>query len=109
MNIAEASNHIAELLGMLNNAYWEASSLENKDANYNLVRILTNEYIELMKISVQDHHYPYEVISTTQESLQNYLQDYQQHRLKSVIRFETQRHLGESLNQLLAYFSKSAK
>lgn len=60
-------NHvISEFLNLnelLDDAYWEASSIEHKDLIYDIISQLTKEIAELNKLSIQDHHYPYEFIT----------------------------------------------
>lgn len=48
---------------LLDDAYWEASSIENKDFIYDIISLFSQEMAELNKLSIQDHHYPYEFIS----------------------------------------------
>jgi len=48
---------------LLDDAYWEASSIENKDFIYDIISLISQEMAELNKLSIQDHHYPYEFIS----------------------------------------------
>jgi hypothetical protein len=48
---------------LLDDAYWEASSIENKDFFYDIINLISQEMAELNKLSIQDHHYPYEFIS----------------------------------------------
>ena len=62
MRISDAILTLEELLGCLDDAYWEASSLEGKDHFYNLINPIHQEMSELNKLSVQDHNLPYEVI-----------------------------------------------
>ena len=57
---------MSEFLGfneLLDDAYWEASSIEDKDLIYDIISQLSKEVAELNKLSVQDHHYPYEFIT----------------------------------------------
>lgn len=60
--IGEATSFIVELLELMENLYWETNSIDVKDQCFNVVRLLQSENTELTKISVQDHHYEYEVI-----------------------------------------------
>jgi hypothetical protein len=76
ITINQAAETIANLLETLENAYWEAANCEEKDRVFNLSQILNAEYIELLKISVQDHHYEYEVISIAQTELLQALNNY---------------------------------
>lgn len=106
MNISQASIHIAELIEQLDYAYWQANHCDNKDHHYNLIRILTDEYIEIMKISAQDHHYPYEVISVNPKQMVAYLESYQQNLLNTVIEHKTRIALSEQLGTLLHHFDQ---
>ncbi|MGB1092867.1 MAG: hypothetical protein ACPGYX_12145 [Oceanobacter sp.] len=63
-NISQAIETIWELIESLEQAYWASSSLQAKDAFTNLLQCLFREYIELQKLSVQDHHFEYEVVSS---------------------------------------------
>lgn len=60
LTLAEATGLLDEFVYALDNAYWQASSVDHKDRLYNLIRLLTEEVIELHKVSVQDGGYPYE-------------------------------------------------
>ncbi|MAS23774.1 MAG: hypothetical protein CMH99_00295, partial [Oceanospirillaceae bacterium] len=77
LSISQASELIWELNQTLEDAYWEASSMEEKDRIFNLIQLMMGEYMELLKVSVQDHHYDYEVISTSQEVLLQVMKDLQ--------------------------------
>ncbi|OZG73281.1 hypothetical protein BTA51_12455 [Hahella sp. CCB-MM4] len=61
--ISDASSVFLSLLEVLNDAYWEASTIENKDTVYDVLSIFNQEIAELNKLSIQDHHYPYEMIT----------------------------------------------
>lgn len=60
LNITQATNLLDEFVYALDNAYWQASTMDHKDRIYNLIRLLTEEVIELHKVSVQDGDFPYE-------------------------------------------------
>lgn len=61
--ISDAATHIQDLIVLLDNAYWEASSIESKDLIYDVIHVVQAEYTEINKLSIQDHHMPYEPIS----------------------------------------------
>ena len=63
ITIAQASVFIEELLEVLENVYWESNSINIKNQCFNAVRLLQGELTELTKVSIQDHHYEYEIIS----------------------------------------------
>ncbi len=101
ISITQAIEIICELGKILDDAYWEANSCEEKDQVYNLVNILNAEFIELSKVSVQDHHFGYEVISVSQEALKQALTLFQQLVPKQVRRQTTQSRLNALLHQLI--------
>jgi hypothetical protein len=60
------SNAIPILEGLqagLDQAYWEANSLDRKDFFYDLISALHAELAELGKLSVQDHDLTYEAVT----------------------------------------------
>ncbi len=63
VNIAEASREFLALIEVLDDAYWEASTIENKDSIYDVLSVFQMEIAELNKLSIQDHEYPYEIIT----------------------------------------------
>jgi hypothetical protein len=62
-SISNAIKVLEDLLGGLNQAYWEANSLDRKDFFYDLISALYAELSELSKLSVQDHDLDYEPVT----------------------------------------------
>ena len=62
-SVADTLREYLSLLELLDDAYWEAASIQHKDMIYDIISIFSQEVAELNKLSVQDHHYPYEVIT----------------------------------------------
>ena len=62
-SISNAIKVLEGLLGGLNQAYWEANSLDRKDFFYDLISALHAELSELGKLSVQDHDLDYEPVT----------------------------------------------
>ncbi|MGP4844480.1 hypothetical protein ACTXGQ_10145 [Marinobacter sp. 1Y8] len=62
-SVADTLREYLSLLELLDDAYWEASTLQHKDMLYDIISIFHQEVAELNKLSVMDHHYPYEVIT----------------------------------------------
>jgi len=100
ITISQASELIWDLLKTMEDAYWEASSCHEKDQVFNLLQMLNAEYMELAKVSIQDHHYEYEVITTSQEMMQQTLIDFQQASSGVVRRQATSIRMRKLLNQL---------
>lgn len=61
--IADACLEFQSLIDVLDDAYWEASTVESKDIIYDILTVFHRELAELNKLSIQDHHYPYEMIT----------------------------------------------
>lgn len=62
-NIANAARVLEELLTGLDQAYWEAATIERKDFFYDVISAVQSELAEVGKLSVQDHHLEYEPIT----------------------------------------------
>ncbi len=61
--IADAIREFTAFYELLDDAYWESSNIGHKDMIYDIISIFIHELSELNKLSVQDHHYPYEIIT----------------------------------------------
>ena len=64
IRIADALKSLSELLTGMEDAYWEASSIETKDLFFDLISAVNVEMSELHKLSVQDHDLEYEPVTT---------------------------------------------
>jgi len=62
-SVADTLREYLSLLELLDDAYWEACSIQHKDMLYDIISIFSQEVAEINKLSVMDHHYPYEVIT----------------------------------------------
>jgi hypothetical protein len=62
-SVADTLREYLSLLELLDDAYWEASSIHHKDMLYYIISIFSQEVAEINKLSIQDNHYPYEVIT----------------------------------------------
>ncbi|KZX72611.1 hypothetical protein A3715_37495 [Oleiphilus sp. HI0009] len=62
-SIAHTINEFMSFSELLDDAYWEASSITDKDFIYDIHSMFLLEIGELNKLSIQDHHYPYEFIT----------------------------------------------
>jgi len=61
--ISEACSEFYNLIEVLDDAYWEASTIVNKDTIFNVLSVFQKENAELNKLSIQDHHYAYEMVT----------------------------------------------
>lgn len=62
-SVADALREFMSLIELLDDAYWEAGTIQHKDGLYDIISIFTTEVSELNKLSIQDHHFPYEIIT----------------------------------------------
>jgi hypothetical protein len=62
-SVADTLREYQSLLELLDDAYWEAGTIHHKDMLYDIISIFSQEVAEMNKLSVMDHHYPYEVIT----------------------------------------------
>ncbi|MAL97939.1 hypothetical protein [Hydrocarboniclastica marina] len=62
-SVADALREFLALIELLDDAYWEASTIPHKDGLYDIISIFTTEVAELNKLNSQDHHFPYEIIT----------------------------------------------
>ncbi|MFC3852628.1 hypothetical protein ACFOSD_07265 [Salinispirillum marinum] len=69
ITILEATEKLDIFIKMLDDLYWETASMDHKDILHNLSRNLTDELIELHKVSIQDGHFKYEPISEQLRSI----------------------------------------
>ncbi len=59
--VADALREFMTFLEILDDAYWEADRIQHKDTLYDIISIFHTEVTELNKLSIQDHHFPYEI------------------------------------------------
>ena len=59
--VADALREFMAVLEILDDAYWEADRIQHKDTLYDIISIFHTEVSELNKLSIQDHHFPYEI------------------------------------------------
>ncbi len=105
ISITEASAYIAELIEVLENLYWEAPSVAVKNQCFNGVHFLQNERTELTKVSVQDHHYEYEIISCSAQDMKHSLKNLSKLIEHEVLRAQTRSQLMPLLEMAKTYFA----
>ncbi|MGR6873002.1 hypothetical protein ACU6U9_11995 [Pseudomonas sp. HK3] len=105
ISIAQATGFIEEILGVIEDVYWECTALDTKNQCFNAVRLLQTELTELTKVSVQDHHYEYEIIAYQDNTVIDTLSQLD-HMLKdAVLRTRTHNHLKPLLQQAMEIFA----
>ncbi len=88
-SVADTLREYLSLLELLDDAYWEASTIQHKDMLYDIISIFNQEVAELNKLSVQDHHYPYEVITEGIRRVVPRLEDLDEQRHTIIQRTQT--------------------
>jgi len=106
ISIAKASVYITELLEVLEDLYWESPNVTVKNQCFNVVRLLQQELTELTKISVQDHHYDYEIIASSVSDMNQCLTDLSALLVKEALRIRTRNQLTPLLEKSKNVFSK---
>jgi len=87
--VADALREFMSLLELLDDAYWEAGTVEHKDMIYDIISIFSQEVSELNKLSVQDHHFPYEIITEGMRRVTPKLERLDEHREDVIQRTQT--------------------
>lgn len=86
---------------LLEDAYWEAATLTNKDFIFDVLSVFSKELSELNKLSIQDHHYQYECISEGVRRIQPKLAELAERKAEIVGRTTTLQDLGEVLSNII--------
>ena len=78
-SIAAAIPVLEELNAVLDKAFWEANSINVKDAIYDCISAINRELSELGKLSIQDHDLDYEPISAEFKTAAHRLPSFRQY------------------------------
>jgi hypothetical protein len=105
LTIAQATNLFDEFVVVLEDVYWEANEISVKDEVFALMRLLGAELTELQKVSLQDDHYDYEVISTKPSVLRDSVKGVQERVVPTILRLQTLQRLSPYLDQALEAFA----
>ena len=105
ITIAQATKLLDELVMVLEDVYWEANELVVKDEVFATIRLLSAELTELQKVSVQDDHYDYEVISTKSSVLRDSVKGIQENVLPRILRTQTKQKLIPYLDNGMEAFA----
>ena len=98
--IAEACEALEKLVSVLDDAYWEASSVENKDRLYSIISLVHAELAELSKLSIQDHHMPYEIITLPFNQVKAKLNNLRKVMDEVVLRGQTAQQLDQLITEV---------
>ncbi|EMP54654.1 hypothetical protein ACFQGA_01895 [Marinobacter koreensis] len=99
--VADTLREYQSLLELLDDAYWEASSIQHKDMLYDIISILSQEVAEINKLSVQDHHFPYEVVTEGMRRVVPKLERLDEHREDVIQRTQTLTDFRDILSSVL--------
>ncbi len=88
-SVADTLREYLSLLELLDDAYWEAGTMEHKDMLYDIISILNQEVAEMNKLSLDDHHYPYEVITEGMRRIVPRLERLDEQREGVILRTQT--------------------
>ena len=100
--IADAADNIENLLAVMDDAYWEASSVDKKDIIYSIISLLHEERAELGKLSIQDHGLPYEPVSSVFKRLQPKLNGLRRNLDDIVVRPHTAQQMEQLISKVVA-------
>ena len=99
--ISDACREFLALAEALDDAYWEASTITSKDIIYDVLSVFQQEIAELNKLSIQDHHYPFEMITDGIRYVGPKLRRLQDHLGEVVERTRTQTILRQLLKNVI--------
>jgi len=99
-SIAHVINEFEAFLELLDDAYWEASAIEHKDFIYDVIGVFSQEVREINKLSIQDHHYPYEFITEGIRRIANKVATLDKRKKELVCRTQTLLDLSEVLSNV---------
>lgn len=108
-SIAHVINEFMDFGELLDDAYWEASTIEHKDFIYDIISLFSQEIAELNKLSIQDHHYPYEFITEGIRRAIMKVTQLEQDMIEIVRRTQTLTDMKEVLSNVLAILEGQAE
>jgi hypothetical protein len=100
--ITQVIEEFMSFCDILDDAYWEASNMTHKDIIYDIICVFNHEVSELNKLSIQDHHYPYEIITEGVRRVESKLEDLDRMSAEIVQRTRTLIDLKEVMTNVLA-------
>lgn len=99
--IAHVISEFESFSELLDDAYWEASTIADKDFIYDIIGVFSQEMQEINKLSVQDHHYPYEFITEGIRRIAPKVTTLNERKNALISRTQTLRDIGEVLSNVL--------
>jgi len=100
--ISQVIEEFMNFCDILDDAYWEASRISHKDLLYDIISIFSHEVAELNKLSIQDHHYPYEIITEGIRKVELKLDKLDQQKNEIIQRTRTQMDIRDVISNVIA-------
>jgi hypothetical protein len=107
--ISNVMNEFLAFHELLDAAYWEASTLEHKDTIYDIISQFSQEIAELNKLSIQDHHYPYESITEGIRRIPPKLISLENQLSSIVKRTQTMSDMRDALSNIIAILEEQSE
>lgn len=101
-SVADTLREFLSFVELMDDAYWEADSIKHKDMIYDVISIFHQEIAELNKLSVQDHHFPYEIITEGMRRVVPKLDRLDEHKEAVIQRTQTLIDFRDVLSSVLA-------
>lgn len=103
--IGQALEDLAEVLPLLEDAYWVCDGIEHKNLLHNLIWMLANEMMELQKVSVQDGHFKYEPVTENLNRILPQLQLVREKVHTIILRTDAAATLGSKIENVISLLS----
>lgn len=100
--IAQVVSEFMAFGELLDDAYWESNNAEHKDFIYDIISMFSQEIVELNKLSIQDHHYPYEFISEGIRRIEPKVHELETQKSNIIQRTKTLIDMREVLSNVIA-------
>jgi len=108
-SIAHVLNEFLSFGELLDDAYWEASTIEDKDFIYNIISLLSQELLELKGVDESEQHYHYEFISEGIRRIYAKLAELENGLEKIVSRTQTLTDMKEVLSNVIAIIEEQSE
>lgn len=100
--IAHVLNEFMAFTELLDDAYWEANEIQHKDFIYDIISMFQQEVSEMNKLSIQDHHYPYEFITEGIRRIVSKVSELEENKAEIFQRTKTLIDMKEVLSNVIA-------
>jgi len=108
-SIAHVLNEYLSFGELLDDAYWEASDIQQKDFIYNIISLLSQELLELKGIDENEQQYHYEFISEGIRRISLKLTELESNLEEIVSRTQTLTDMKEVLSNVIAIIEEQSE